>query len=214
MPTTNLILVITIFPLFLQLLIGIFYLTFLRRYRVFKSIFVESKTSGAKFVENYVKIYRKMNVTVNADIPAIVTSENNNLVVNKDYIYEYDMFTLSKIAIAIALTHKKFSGMRNNSFQITVFLVQIVISMIAIYQSSVILAVVGAAAAASLIISGYYRNSGFSRVEKEVIDYSTDLLNLTEQESRQFRKAVSLQGKRFHLYSIDGLIGLVRFFRF
>ncbi len=157
---------------------------------------------ASKALENYVKIYRKVNLKVHANVPFPAYAQEEFVLINRNKIYNIDLFTNFFTLYQLELSKKEHNLARKlYIFQNFVFLMQIflfILGLVLQYEWSYILIV---AAIAVQVFSIMFSIIGFiiyDFVLTDTLEISKDLLNLDEVE---IARAESLKNDlKFHVY--------------
>lgn len=153
-----------------------------------------SMLSSSEVLENYVKIYRKVNIKVHQSIPLPAFADEEFVVINRDKIYDSNLFSNFFTIFQLVLSKKENVFARKIFIiQNVLFFTQFILFALGItlqYEWTnllIIAAIVVVLANIFLSIVGFIV---YQEVLKEAADVATDLLELDEVEQA---RAESLQ---------------------
>jgi hypothetical protein len=169
----------------------------------------------AVVLENYMKIYRKLNLRVNAQISEPVLAEREFLLVNRESMYNPDLFTNFYTIFQLELTKSAntFARTRIFIFQNLLFFIQVIVFILAtIYSSEVIMAIsIGTALFSfSLAFLGFIL---YGKILDTTFEIALDLLNLDDvEQARAEGLKNDLRYKVFE-YPFDIIWKIIQFFK-
>jgi hypothetical protein len=172
-------------------------------------------TEPANVLENYMKIYRKLSLRVNAQINEPVLAEREFLLVNRESMYNPDLFTNFYTIFQLELTKSAntFARSRIFIFQNLLFFTQIVVFIFSIiYQSEVLMAVAIGAALFSFLLAilGFII---YGQILDSTFEISLDLLNLDDVEQARAEALKNDLRYRVFEYPFDIIWKIVQFFK-
>lgn len=141
---------------------------------------------AAEVLENYVKIYNPVNLRVNADIPTPAIAEKEFVLINKNKMYQFDLFTNFYMLFQLELSKAKYSFQRQyHVVQNLLFLFQLVsVGLFFIIENEVAIYFLWAAIIfqAFILLSIVFIFQGYKKIFRKTLDVSLDLLNLDDVE--------------------------------
>lgn len=200
-----------------QLSLGI--ASWVNKGKLFKkySFVLGSMTHPAKTLENYVKIYRKVNLRVNSAINQPAFALNNFLLVKRDLMYSPDLYSNFFTIFQLEMTKNSNRFVRNlYKYQSFLFAAELLLFSLGIsleVEWAVFLVYAAIAVQLTLYLITFWAKYLLAEILNEVLFVSKDLLDLDEVEAA---RAESLkQDMEYSLfdYPIDFLWRIVMFFK-
>ncbi|MCA9387166.1 hypothetical protein KC669_03980 [Candidatus Dojkabacteria bacterium] len=153
-----------------------------------------SMTSSSEALENYVKIYRQVNIKVHNVMPSPAIAEEEFVIINRDKIYDSTLYTNFFTLFQLVLS-KKENGFARKVFLIQNFLfflqlVLFVLSLILQINWSNVLIIGAIALQVINILLSIFGFINYQEILEEAFEVSADLLDLDEVEQA---RAESLQ---------------------
>lgn len=170
---------------------------------------LSSGQTGADTIAAYCRIFKQINLTVDAPIYKVAQAIDRHLLVNKQLIYSRDLYTNIVIVWELLLTRRKYAGLRGNRLQQFFLLVQVLLLLAGFIHEFVMIfsLIIGI----GLLNSGFYRQNGTRYLQKQCDEVATDILNLNDYEQGLSSQLVKSQSWQYHLYAIDLLVNIKNF---
>jgi len=177
---------------------------------------LSSMVEASETLENYVKIYRKLNLKVDAKVkmPAVALSEF--VLINKDLIYRTDLFTNFFTLFQLELTRKEYEFSRSiHVFQNILFFLQLIFfglyfAVTAEFNEFFIYASVVVQILLTIItLFGFFK---LEQILNRSLSIAIDLMDLDDVE---YARAEALKDDlKYNVfeYPIDFVLRLLRFF--
>lgn len=186
----------------------------LRMQRLQRRFFYQlsSVTKVAELLENYVKIYRDVGVRVNDPHVEVARVVDTDLVsVNASRAHQTDLFHTGMVAMQLSLSKQQFLNLRTNLVAQFFFVVELLLLLVAIVLGWWWIAYLAAVLGIGTILYTWYRYEAFRSVQRDILDFATDLLNLTSEEQELLRKLTMHYASHTGLYPYQSLRGIVMF---
>lgn len=178
-----------------------------------------SQVESAVALENYVKIYREVNVRVNADIEIPAYAFEEHIYINRDKMYDFDLFTNFFTIFQLELSRKEHNFARKlNIFQNILFILSFIIFFIGaatLSQDATISSYsfrFAIGLQTFLIFISFLGFSTYNTILKKSLAVASDLLDLDEVE---YARADRLKDDlKLHVFEYPLVVfgRLVRFF--
>ncbi|MCA9381606.1 hypothetical protein KC678_05040 [Candidatus Dojkabacteria bacterium] len=143
-------------------------------------------TSSSEVLENYVKIYRQVNIKVHSAMPIPAFAQEEFVIINRDKIYDSTLYTNFFTLFQLELS-KKENGFARRIFlfQNFLFFLQLalfVISLIIQFSWTYWLLIVAIAIQIINIVISIFGFISYQEILEETGQVATDLLDLDEVE--------------------------------
>lgn len=174
-----------------------------------------SLVEPATALENYVKIFRSVNIKVNANITAPAFALQEFVLINKKQMYLNDLYTNYYLLFQLELSKKRNNYIRNQkNYTGILFVIGMIIfiSSLVMTENKEIFAVVAIAIQLFTIFLSIANRSFYNPILKEVDYISYDLLSLDENEqyaANQLGNKLKIVTFEYPLFVLDKI---VRFF--
>lgn len=181
---TILIIVFALFSVF-QIILNIY--AYVSRHSLKKDFgfTILSLIEPAAALENYVKIFRSVDVKVNAKITEPARALKEFVLINKNLMYANDLYTNYYLLFQLELSKKRLSFIRNVKSYLGISFVSgivVFITSLVLIENKEILATIAIAIQLFTIFFSIVTRSLFDPIIKEVDYIAYDLLNLDENE--------------------------------
>ncbi len=157
---------------------------------------------ASKALENYVKIYRKVNIKVHVKIPFPAFAREEYVLINRDKIYNIDLYTNFFTLYQLELSRKEHRFARKlYLIQNLIFLSQLIffaLGLILQYDFSSILLIIAIGIQLFSILFSFIGFIMYEFILGDTLEVASDLLNLDEVE---IARAESLKNDlKFHVF--------------
>ncbi|BCX14258.1 MAG: hypothetical protein KatS3mg085_790 [Candidatus Dojkabacteria bacterium] len=172
----------------------------------------------ATILENYMKIYRKIGIKVNAKIDAPALAKEDFILVKRDTVYDKDLFTNFYVLLQLELTKKTYNFLRNlKSIQNILFFSSIFLFILAIGFNNEIQKFLLATTLILQILTIFATILGYELISialDETYEVAKDLLDLDELEQVRTQKLMKDLKYMVFDYPLDIPLKLFYFFSF
>lgn len=149
---------------------------------------IMSMTDVAQMLELYSKIYRSINLKVNANIKKIAEAEEEYVMINKKYVYQSTLFINIHSIYILELSRKENNFLRKiKSYQIWLLLFQFIffaISFIPNFNYQNILLITAITTQALGLLISFLGLTLKDKILNDSIEIGFDILNLTDSETK------------------------------
>ena len=149
-----------------------------------------SQSEAAVTLENYVKIFRQLGVRVHADINVPAYAFEEHVYVNRDQMYNFDLFTNFFVLFQLELSKKEHNFARKmNIFQNFLFFSSILVVVMGVIlgesNQGLYLTYMGIGMQFFLFIFTVMGYTVYNKILNNSLDIASDLLDLDDVEYAQ-----------------------------
>lgn len=199
-----------------QIVLGTFSLSYKAKLPQKYSFILGDLSEPVSTLEKYMKIYRKVNLKVNAAIKEPAKAQNEFLLLNKNAMYTPNLYVNFFIIFQLELTKVTNRFAREaRKYQIIIFTLQIILFFVAIALGDSIYGQVIASISLALLIIGIVLSMFImillQYISEESIEIAKDLLNLDNVEIARTESLANDIKYRVFEYPFDSFRLLIQF---
>lgn len=197
----------------IQLLLNIYALLTNRSIPREYSYALLSRTEPAVALEHYVKIFRPVDIKVNASIKLPAVALDNFVLINKKKMYQADLYTNFFLLFQLELSKKAYGFVRNSRTYLGVsFLISVIIFMVGllIEDNKELFLSISIGIQICTILFSYFAKSSMNTLLANTEYIAYDLLNLDDAEQRvahKLSKELRVLTYEYPLFIIRKVVG-------